>query len=155
MKKSTKRLLAIILVILVAIQFIQPAKNQGVINNDHIFNQAVIPDPVKTILQNSCMDCHSNQTNYPWYDRIAPVSWMVNNHVKEGKKHLNFSVWVNYSKIDKITLLDNINDEVKGKNMPLKSYALIHKNARLTNEQIDSLCNWTEKFALTVLENKE
>lgn len=155
MKKSVRIVLIIGVIILVIIQFIQPSKNQGVMDDNHLFNQTAVPDNIRTILQKSCMDCHSNQTNYPWYDRIAPVSWMVNNHIREGKKSVNLSKWGNYSKIDKITILDNICNEITKKKMPLKSYTFIHRDTRLNEEKIDSLCAWTENLALSLLKTAE
>ncbi len=74
----------------IIIQFFQPDKNNQAVSANDINNHLEIPTVIQEILKNSCYDCHSNQTKYPWYNNIAPVSWMIANHIKEGKEHVNF-----------------------------------------------------------------
>ncbi len=93
MRKILKIIIVVLLVAFVVIQFHQPEKNSGDLSSNHIFVTEQIPENVKTSIMNACMDCHSNQTNYLWYHKLAPVSWMVNKHITEGKKELNFSEW--------------------------------------------------------------
>ena len=86
-----KKILTGLLVILIVIQFIRPDKNES---NDLTYDVSTkyeVPDDVSHILQVSCNDCHSNKTEYPWYAEIQPVGWWLNNHVEDGKRHLNFS----------------------------------------------------------------
>ena len=96
-----RRLLLLIVLLLIAtiviIQFFQSEKNLGEITSDHIFEQEKIQEEIKTVLENACLDCHSNQTNYLWYHKIAPVSWMINKHIVNGKRELNFSEWGHYA----------------------------------------------------------
>ncbi len=99
------------------------------------------------------MDCHSDHTNYLWYHRVAPVSLMVRKHITEGKDELNFSTWGELDDYDKISAYEDIYKEVKNKKMPIKSYRAVHKNARLTKEEIDALCDWT-KAQSEILTNK-
>ena len=140
------RIVALIVVVaFIAIQFFQPEKNNGKITATHIFNTENIPENIKILLRNSCLDCHSDQTNYLWYHNIAPVSWMVNKHIVAGKKELNLSDWGKLETIDKISALGDIYDETERKKMPLKKYTFIHKDAKLSDEQIKTLCNWAEK----------
>ncbi|MBN1819703.1 MAG: heme-binding domain-containing protein, partial [Prolixibacteraceae bacterium] len=140
----------ILSIIFIGLQFFQPEKNNQPADQNHLFSQAIVPEPVQQILNNACMDCHSNQTHYPWYDRISPVSWYVNNHIEEGKEELNFSEWGQLSNIDKINRLTKISEETKEGKMPLKSYTFMHKQAKLTEEQVSELCSWTETYGMEV-----
>lgn len=129
----------------IVIQFFQPEKNVGEITQNHIFKQEQLPENVQQTFQNACMDCHSNNTNYPWYNKIAPVSWMLNKHVTDGKDEMNFSEWGEMDAYDKIGVLEDIRQEVERKTMPLKSYTAIHKDAKLTDEQRAALIAWIDK----------
>lgn len=135
----------------IAMQFFQPEKNSEVTTKNHIFNAEQVPPNIQTLLKSACFDCHSNYTNYLWYHQIAPVSWMVNKHIKNGKKELNFSVWGKMDVFEKITKLEEACQETERKTMPLKSYRNIHADARLTDEQIAELCNWSTKLSEELL----
>lgn len=145
MRLFLKIFILLVIVAFVVIQFFQPKKNIGEISENHIFRQEQLPGNVQVILKNACMDCHSNNTSYPWYDKIAPFSWMVNKHVTEGKKELNFSEWGEMDAFDKIGELEDIRQEVERKTMPLKAYAAMHKEAKLTDEQRAALLAWVDK----------
>lgn len=140
----------ILLLGFVVLQFFQPEKNKGEITADHLFEQEQVPGPIKTLLNEACMDCHSNSTRYTWY-HFVPVAWMVNRHVIEGKDELNFSDWGKMDVFDKITLLEEACQETKRKSMPLKSYKIIHPKAKLTEEQVAALCDWTTKLSEELL----
>jgi hypothetical protein len=104
-------------------------------------------------LQNSCYDCHSNQTNYPWYTQIQPIGFWLNNHVKEGKEELNFSEFVLYKQKKQLHKLDEMIEMIEEQEMPLKSYTWVHTSAELTPEQKSILVNWA-KHSKTELQNK-
>ena len=97
MKKFFKRFLLLLLLVFIGIQFFRPAKNksEGISAND-ITAKYAVPDDVKAILKTSCYDCHSNNTNYPWYSNIQPVAWWLKDHIDEGKRELNFSEFASY-----------------------------------------------------------
>eukprot|EP01155_Anaeramoeba_flamelloides_P026861 Anaeramoba_flamelloidesa820779_12.p1 GENE.a820779_12~~a820779_12.p1 ORF type:complete len:158 (+),score=19.88 a820779_12:701-1174(+) len=156
MKKKLKTLLIIALpIVFILMQFFQPDKNTMGIDKNHIINESAISDSIKNILSVSCFDCHSNQTNYHWYHKISPVSWIINGHINEGKEDLNFSNWKSMGVYDKIAILDEISEEVKDKKMPLKAYTIIHKKAKLSKDQINTLNNWTTQYSEMLLkENK-
>ncbi len=97
---------------------------------------------IKTILKASCYDCHSNESAYPWYTNIAPFSWLVKNHINEGRQHLNFSEWGTYSIEKSDHKLEECIDEVEEGEMPLSSYTLMHKEAELSKEQKEALMHW-------------
>ena len=92
------------------------------------------------------MDCHSNSTNYPWYSEIAPASWYLAQHVNEGKEHLNFSEWAAYNKDQQAHILKDIKEVLNDREMPLKSYLLIHKDAKLTENQYQILYDWVNSI---------
>ena len=105
-----------------------------------------IPLEVTNIIETSCADCHSNSTKYPWYNEIAPVSWFLAQHVKEGKEHLNFSEWTTYNKEQQAHILKDIKEVLNEREMPLKSYLLIHKDAKLTENQYQILYDWANSI---------
>ncbi|MBL0145065.1 MAG: heme-binding domain-containing protein [Chitinophagaceae bacterium] len=143
MKNFFKKLFFVLLLAFIAIQFFRPAKNkaEGVSAND-ITTKYTVPQDVQAILKTSCYDCHSNNTNYPWYSQIQPVAWWLDDHIKEGKRELNFSEFATYRIGRQYKKLEEINKEVKEGEMPLSSYTLIHKDAIPNDQQKLSLANW-------------
>ena len=138
--------------ILILLQFFQPERNIAPIDPElDMLELLVLPEPMTDLIRNACYDCHSNQTVYPWYSRISPVSLYLNRHIVKGKVDLNFSEYGLLDKADKIGVFADFCDVLDAKSMPLQSYILIHKDARLTEEERESLCNWTEKQALKVM----
>lgn len=93
-------------------------------------------------MDRSCNDCHSNQTRWPWYSNIAPVSWFVINHVNVGRREMNFSDWAQYDADDQQGFLKKICREVKDRAMPLPSYLRLHGEAKLSSEDVKALCDW-------------
>ncbi|MGI8787056.1 MAG: heme-binding domain-containing protein [Pyrinomonadaceae bacterium] len=146
---KAKKILKIIVVVLavgfIAIQFYRPDRmNPPIVQAETLEANAQVPENVEAILKRSCNDCHSNQTNYPWYSNVAPFSWLLNNHITEGRQHLNFSVWATSDKNRKRRKLDEICDEVTNGTMPYNQYLWIHRDARLSEEDKKILCDWTE-----------
>jgi len=134
-----KRTLLIFLIIFIVMQFIQTDKtNPTVDKNIEIKANA----EVMKIFKTACYDCHSNETIYPWYSKIAPFSWVVSNHINEGRKALNFSTWEKYSDEEKKEHLKDIYRTVYA-SMPLQSYLWIHDDAILTKEQRTLIRDWT------------
>ena len=134
------------------IQFFQPDKNNSPVSNDDLFSQVEVPTVIQQKLKSSCYDCHSNQTKYPWYNNVAPVSWMIANHVKEGTEELNFSNWGAYSKRKQISKLSEISEVITEKSMPLPSYLLIHKKARFSPEDVEAFTVWTDQTIKKMME---
>ena len=145
MKKGFKKALLLLLILVVIIQFIHPEKNisspDALLTND-ISKVYAVPDNVNQILQTSCYDCHSNNTIYPWYSKIQPVAWWLNNHIVEGKREVNFSEFATYRIGWQYKKLDEIIKQVKEDEMPLSSYTLIHRNAILTADQKLAIAGW-------------
>lgn len=141
MKKIFK--LKYLIILLLVIQFYRPSKNTSTeMSSKSILTAVVVPQDVEQILKTSCYDCHSNNTVYPWYNNIAPVSWWLDNHVKEGKKELNFDEWAGYPDKRKNHKLKEIKKMLEEKEMPLESYLWIHKDAKLSDTQIKTLVDW-------------
>lgn len=144
--RRTKKWLLILLITFVVIQFIQPARNHsGQVSPSDIANVYTLPSDVQRIFKAACYDCHSNNTTYPWYANIQPGGWWLAFHIKEGKEELNFSEFGNYSAKRKINKLREIGNSLTDGTMPLSSYLLIHKDARLTKEEKELVTAWTNK----------
>ncbi len=144
----------IVLFIFMIIQFFGPERtNPPVDKSRTVMALTHMPDHVAKIINRSCRDCHTYQTKWPWYSYIAPVSWLVIDDVNEGRRHINFSDWARYSPKKVAKALDEICEEVEDGTMPLKSYLWIHRDARLTEEEVQAICNWT-KSELGEFENK-
>jgi hypothetical protein len=130
---------------LIVIQFFGPAKsNPATDASQSIEARLQVTPPVAAILDRSCNDCHSNKTRWPWYSHVAPVSWFVIDHVNEGRENINFSEWGRYPERDVDGLLKRMCREVKAKVMPLSSYTPLHPGAKLSTEDIKTLCDWTD-----------
>jgi hypothetical protein len=140
--KILKRILLVLLVILVIAQFFRTPKNlSGNTINDISKNYPVPPD-VHAILTKACFDCHSNKTRYPWYSEVQPVAWWLGDHIKEGKREINFNEFSSYRIGKQYRKMEACMDEVKKGDMPLGSYTIIHRDARLTDAEKSTLVNW-------------
>ncbi|MBC7720674.1 MAG: heme-binding domain-containing protein [Pedobacter sp.] len=145
MKKILKSIGLILLAALVIIQFFHPAKNIAAVPSvHHIGKLYAVPANVEQILVKACYDCHSNNTKYPWYSKIQPVDWWLNDHIKEGKRKFNFAEFTTYRIARQYKKLDECINQVKDGEMPLESYTLIHKNAILTDAEKEALFVWCE-----------
>lgn len=150
---KVKIILLAVAVIFVIIQFIPPGIPVNKPEDEKsITRTGIADDSILTLLRRSCFDCHSNQVRLPWYASVAPSSWFLARHINDGKSNLNFSEWEDYGKRKKIGLLDDISDEVESGGMPLKSYLIIHRDARMNSGEITALKQWAEKASAKVLE---
>jgi Haem-binding domain len=108
-----------------------------------IFANMTVPPDVTGILIRACQDCHSNQTVWPWYSRVAPVSWLVINDVSEGRRELNFSEWGRYNARRQDRKLKEICEQVERGKMPMPIYTLMHPQAKLTASDQKAICEWS------------
>jgi len=147
--KSPLKIAGILLVgALIVAQFFQPEKNLNVDPQEHdIMGFLELPDQVVSLLKNSCFDCHSNNTQYPWYNKISPLSWYLDKHVKEGKDALNFNEFGLLNQRKMIGALSSICEVIESGSMPLASYTFIHRSAGLDEEEASLLCDWAETGA--------
>ena len=128
-------------------QLYQPARNIGYEQHfsSNFTEMYKVPKNIETALRTSCYDCHSDNTNYPWYSYIQPVRSFLEGHIKDGKKELNFNEFGNYSSRKQRSKLDAISKQIKTDKMPLSSYTLIHGNAILTSTQKEDILSWITK----------
>lgn len=131
------------MIVFIAIQFIQPAHNiSGQVLPTDIPKTVNVPDKVLAIFKNSCYDCHSNNTRYPWYVYIQPMGWMMARHIKNGKDNLDFSDFGSYSQRKQANKLRAIETSIKEGSMPLSSYNIMHTDARLSAEDKKLITDW-------------
>lgn len=150
MKKIIKRILLILLVALIAIQFVRPAKNVSTDQSRNIKTLYAVPENVHTILTKACNDCHTNNTIYPWYAAVQPVLWWLDDHVKEGKSHLNFDEYTSYNLRRQYHKMEEVIEMVKEKEMPLDSYTWVHRDAKLTDDERVILTSWAQSVMDTM-----
>lgn len=137
-----------LLLVLGALQFYRSPRNLGATEGpESIVAREQVPANVRQILARACYDCHSDNTRYPWYAAVQPVAWWLNDHVTEGKSELNFSAFAAYDAKRAVRKLQEVSDEVRERNMPLKSYLLAHPEAKLTDADVAVLTTWAEDLA--------
>lgn len=140
-----KKILLVLLLLFIALQFIRPARNIGQVGQADIANRLMVPGSVEGILKTSCYDCHSNNTRYPWYANIQPMGWVLANHIKDGKDDLNFNEFGTYTKRRQLSKLKAIGSSLKEGTMPLPSYTLLHQDAILSKEEKTLVTDWATK----------
>jgi len=140
-----KWILYLLLATFILIQF-YPMSKPAVIksNPSDLIGNVNVPDNISLLLRSACYDCHSNETNYPWYASLAPLKWWMYNHINEGREELNFSEWDTINKLDKTELLDDIISALEEKEMPLKAYPLTHPKAKLSDVDRQEIIDWAE-----------
>lgn len=147
MGRLFKRLILAGIVIFLAMQVYRPARtNPASDPNKAMTKHVAVPADVKATLDRSCRDCHSNETKWPWYSNVAPISWNVISHVDDGRGSMNFSNWPAGPE-EAADLLDAICDEVKKGHMPIPQYTWMHSEAKLTDADRKRLCDWSSKAA--------
>ena len=139
MKRGVNVALGVV-VVLVVMQLVRPTRENPAVTGD-----LVTPPDVKSVLKKACYDCHSNETVWPWYSNVAPVSWLVARDVNEGRKHLNFSVWESYEQKRKDKKLEEIGEEVSEGEMPMAIYVPLHPEAKLSDAEKKLLVDWAKQ----------
>ncbi len=129
-----KKALIALIVILIGIQFIPVERT-----NPPVTSEISVPENVKVILKKACYDCHSNETNWVWYTKVAPMSFLAAKDVNDGRRHLNFSEWDgnNESKYK-----EEIWEEIRDEKMPPWQYKIMHSDAKLSQEEKNIIRNW-------------
>ena len=146
MKKKLRWAGIIAVVAFVAIQFVQPARENPLVDQSMTVDTlTTFTQPVSAMLKASCFDCHSNETRWPWYSYVAPVSWLVADDVHTGRRHLNFSEWGKYPTSKRVVKLGQIYEEVSKGDMPIQKYLYMHADARLSAADRDSITSWAER----------
>ena len=142
-----RRTLLIIAIILITMQFFRPEKNihPGVQPND-ISTLYAVPADVDTVLTHACKDCHSNNTRYPWYNKIQPVAWFLDNHVHDGKRSFNLNEFITYPIWRQYDKISEVKKQIDKGDMPLSSYTWIHNDAILTDAEKNLVESWSEEI---------
>jgi hypothetical protein len=128
--------------LIIFIQFFRPSKNLSNDTSKDISKFYSVPDDVKSILQRSCNDCHSNKTLYPWYAEVQPVEWWLNDHIVDGKRHFNLNNFITLKPAVQKKNMEECIDQIKKDEMPLNSYTWIHKDAILSDADKKTIDNW-------------
>jgi cytochrome c551/c552 len=141
-----KKIFLALLIVFIAIQFIQPARNiNGQVLPADITKTVNVPDNVLITFQKACYDCHSDNTRYPWYMNLQPMGWIMAYHIKNGKGNLNFSEFGTYSKRKQANKLRAITTSIKEGSMPISSYTLMHADAKLSKENKELIIDWVTR----------
>ena len=146
MKRKLKWILGALVVMFGLLQFANPSRTNPPVVNDLMAISAP-PLRVAAMLHAACYDCHSHETKWPWYSRIAPMSWQIAQDVNEGRKNLNLSDWPVGNPARAAKRLENMSEQIDYREMPLKKYALIHADARLTDVERKELTDWLDAEA--------
>lgn len=150
-RKLRRNIISGILIIFLGMQFFQPDKN----NNDVVVTNGItavvnVPDNVNALLHQACYDCHSNNTEYPWYSNIQPIGWWLADHIKEGKRELNFDEFATYKTKRQLKKLDEVKKSQQDGWMPLKSYTWMHGDAKLTDAEKKAIINWADSAIIQI-----
>ncbi|MBC7511423.1 MAG: heme-binding domain-containing protein [Ferruginibacter sp.] len=153
--KLYKKILITLLIVFIAIQFIQPAHNtSGQVLPADITKTVRVPDSVLNIFKSACYDCHTNNTRYPWYVYIEPMGWIMARHIRNGKENLNFSDFGSYSQRKQANKLRAIETSIKEGSMPLSSYTIMHTDARLSLGDKKVIAEWVSSAKDSLSKNK-
>ena len=145
-KRISGFLLIIGVIVFLVIQFFPIDKTE--IGYDHKNSYEYIakpPQEIVSLLKEACADCHTSKAEYPWYASVQPIGWWIADHIEHGRSHLNFSEWGNMDKREREHAIEEIIETLESKEMPLKEYTWMHKEARLSEEQVNSLISWFQR----------
>lgn len=147
-KARVKKVLVALVAFLVVIQVFQPGRtNPPVVPSRSLTAHVQVPEDVYSALIRSCGDCHSNETRWPWYSHVAPLSWVITDDVNEGRRHMNLEDWEALEGAKEANdRLVGICNEIEQKGMPPFSYRLIHRGIQLKKKEIASICSWSRSF---------
>jgi len=156
MSRTVRFIIIGLLALAIIIQFVGPGSpDVSKSNPDDMIATESVDIEVASMLRTACYDCHSMETNFPWYASVAPVSWTVNGHVRQGREELNFSEWSSLSRVRKLRKLKDIAEVIEEGVMPLNNYVLMHSEAELTQEQRQTIVAWANDFTEAVMDRKK
>jgi cytochrome c553 len=148
MKFNRRNILLALLAIILILQFIPIDRSVPDSQPEADFLVATAaPEAMATTIRAACYDCHSYETDYPWYAQIAPLSFWLQGHIDEGRSELNFNEWTSYPAEKAAHKLEECGEEVSERHMPLKSYTWLHPEAQLSDAQVSALAQWFSEMA--------
>ena len=145
-----RKILIGLIAVFIIIQFFRPTRNLSDDTSKDVSTVYPVPDDVKEILQRACNDCHSNKTRYPWYAEVQPVAWWLNDHIVDGKRHLNLSNFTALRAATQKKKMEDCMEQIKKDEMPLDSYTWIHKDAILSESEKQKLNAWCSQIIDTL-----
>ncbi len=146
MKRWLRISLMVIAAVLLLAQLIPVDRSVPEVPAEQDFMASVeVPEAIGTLIKDACYDCHSYQTTYPWYAKVAPVSFWIQNHINHGRDELNFNEWTTYSIKKAAHKLEESAEEVGEQHMPLASYTWLHPEAQLDEAQSGALAQWFQQ----------
>lgn len=137
-----KKVLLYVIIAFIIIQGYRPHKNDGIESKNDFLTLEKAPESIQTLFVNSCYDCHSNTTNYKWFDNIAPITWYVDNNIQKAKYALNFSDWGNFAPWQRRLYLNAIAFDIETDKMPTQAYQVLHAKAKLSKLEKEKILNW-------------
>ncbi len=145
--KIAKIIALVLLVAMVGIQFVPTTRNQSdIVPKTDFMIVNNVPTTINKKMQISCYDCHSNNTQYPWYNKVQPMAWFLDRHITEGKSELNFNEWDTYSNRRKKSKLKSIISQIENGEMPTDSYTLIHRSAKFSDSEKLLVTEWISQL---------
>ena len=142
---NKRNILIALAIILIIMQFFSIDKTNPSIDQAKDFLTVEnTPTEVAQLFKIACYDCHSNETKYPWYTSVAPISWFIKGHIDNGREVLNFSTWSDYNAKQKSHKMEEIIEVVDGKEMPMLTYWMIHWDAKISEEQRKQITDWVK-----------
>jgi hypothetical protein len=146
-----KKVVFALIGVFVLIQFVQPKRtNPPVVPSRSLEAHVPVPPQVSAILKRACGDCHSSETVWPWYSHVAPVSWLVADDVNVGRSHINFQDWeAQVNATEAAEHIGLICKEVRENGMPPFSYRIMHKDSRLSADDVNTICTWSKSVGET------
>lgn len=149
----TKKILIGLLIVVLLMQIMQPTKNQSeLLSSNDISKTYALPAGVHETFVKKCYDCHSNNTQYPWYIHIQPIGWWMASHIKQGKDELDFSEFGRYDSKRANHKLEEISEEIAEDHMPIESYLWLHPDKKVTDEELKAINGWIASLGVKVKE---
>lgn len=143
--KTLRLVIGIFVLTLIVIQFFPTMENiQNNVPSTDLIQHRAAPSHVATLVHNACYDCHSNNTQYPWYDRIQPFAWVLESHIIDAKHNLNFNEFETYDRDKQKKKLQAMRKMIQENKMPLSSYKMMHAESRLSSEEKKTVIDWIE-----------
>jgi len=145
MKKKLKWIFGALVVVFALLQLTNPSRtNPPIVPGHDVWATNTPPPQIAALLRAACYDCHSYETKWPWYSRVAPMSWLIASDVTDGRAHVNFSDWPHDHPDWAARRWEDISEELGYKEMPPAKYTLMHPEARLTDGQRKELIQWAD-----------
>lgn len=144
--KTLRLILGILVLTLLVIQFFPTMENiQNEVPSTDLIQHRTAPSQVATLVHNACYDCHSNNTQYPWYDKIQPFAWILESHIIDAKRKLNFNEFETYDRDKQKKKFLSMRNLIQENKMPLSSYKMMHSESRLSSEEKKMVIDWIEE----------